>query len=77
MSERYCIMRVVPKGRPAAGWRDEDDCDLEGPCDLVLLTEQVIDDGDGIEEVEIERRGFATGHEASRHLAGLLRGGRT
>jgi len=68
------IFRVVPHGMPAAGCGDDydDDCDLDAPHDLVLLTETV--DAAGLrEQVERERTPYPSGYEASRALAEMVR----
>lgn len=67
------ILRIVPRGANAANWNDEDDCDISNPCDLVLLNARVVNDGDGIEEVELERKQFDSGTEASKYLANMVR----
>ena len=66
------VMRVIPRGMPAVGWDDEDECDLDQPCDLVMLTAQILGDGD-TEESEVERMAFDTGHAASRYLCECLK----
>lgn len=68
------IFRVVPHGQPAAGYNDDDDCDLDAPCDLVVLVGQSIGDGT-TEECERDRRPFASGYQASAFLCELVRGG--
>ena len=76
MTAHHCIVRIVPRGAPAAGWQDEDECDMEAPCDLVMLTGREVDGT--TEEIEIKggRLEFATGHEASKHLCSCLTGWR-
>jgi len=71
MSQRFMVLRVVPKGLPAAGWNDEDECDLDAPCDLVALERTEV--GEDVEEQELDRKSFSTGHEASKHMASMLR----
>lgn len=72
MSSSY-ILRIVPREANAANWHDEDDCDIDDPCDLVLLAARTVDDGDGVEEVELERKQFDSGTEASKYLANMVR----
>lgn len=63
MTKRTIIYRVVPQGAPAT-W-DEDDLDMEQPCDLVYLEAAGPERG---------RRPFGTGHAASAYLMALIRG---
>jgi len=64
------IFRVVERGAKAEHYDDDQETDLEGPCDLVLLTE----DAQG-KETEIGRKEFETGKDASDYLAGLFKCG--
>lgn len=68
MSQRTnYIFRVVGRGAKAEGVSDDDETDLDGPCDLVLLVETT-----GGREKEIDRKEFDKGTEASSYLLGLV-----
>jgi len=59
------ILRIVPQGKIAENWDDEAECDLDAPCDLVLLRAEPC-------EAEIDRIKFPDGHDASTALLLLL-----
>jgi len=59
------ILRIVPQGKIAEHYKD-DDCDLDAPCDLVLLRAEPC-------EEEIDRRAFSSGHKASAAMRALLK----
>lgn len=69
--EQTYIMRIVPEGLPAVNWNDEDECDLDKPCDLVLI--RVVEHDGCKEEIEHERKTFSSGHGASSFLCDVLR----
>lgn len=59
------ILRIVPQGKVAENWSDEAECDLDAPCDLVLLSAEPC-------EKELDRKTFPNGHEASAAMRALL-----
>lgn len=63
------IFRIVGRGVKAEGFNDDnDETDLDGPCDLVALVEE-----EG-KEKEVDRKEFNTGTEASSYLLGMVQG---
>lgn len=69
------ILRIVERGVVAVNY-DPPEMDLDVPCDLVILATEVIDDGDGLGEVELDRKEFETGHAASRYMGEMMRAGK-
>lgn len=61
------VFRIVPKGVVAEGF-DDDEMDLDQPCDLVALEDLGVDG-----ETELSRKEFGNGHGASAYLLSLIR----
>jgi len=62
-------LRIVPRGAPAQ-W-DEDDIDLNAPCDLVVLEHETKDEDDP--GVERAREEHPDGHAASKRICEIVR----
>lgn len=69
------ILRIVPRGARAEYFADDEDCDLDAPCDLVALRLTTIE-GYHLkpEEHEMQRKEFESGHAASKYLIDLVQG---